>query len=253
MTPLIQEFIKDSLDEGNYPPDLFKWFDISDVKIERVGEYFADKLNFSFLDNPLPFDKVAVVTVDSDGSKASIALCKDHKLKVEGILVITTIKHIEGNTYDLTPFVYRIVDRDDGSQDIDVVPIDNKGQALPEDSFDEKEKQCVHTCMGYVATFLDSLQHRSMTYHEPLRRSNHAKRLRQGKKPLYDWRTVVIEPAKPKREHQGGTHASPRHHERRGHWRQMKKSGKRVWVNSCKVGSPANGIVFHDYKVKGAA
>lgn len=39
---------------------------------------------------------------------------------------------------------------------------------------------------------------------------------------------------------QGGTHASPTPHDRRGHWRTYKASGKRVWINECKVngGSP---------------
>lgn len=38
----------------------------------------------------------------------------------------------------------------------------------------------------------------------------------------------------------GGTHASPIPHDRRGHWRQYKATGKRVWVNNSKIngGSP---------------
>lgn len=39
----------------------------------------------------------------------------------------------------------------------------------------------------------------------------------------------------PVNEHQGGTHASPIPHDRRGHWRTYKISGKRVWVNECKI------------------
>lgn len=33
----------------------------------------------------------------------------------------------------------------------------------------------------------------------------------------------------------GGTHASPVPHDRRGHWRTYKASGKRVWINDQKV------------------
>lgn len=67
-----------------------------------------------------------------------------------------------------------------------------------------------------------------------------------GKRPLYDWRTVEVEP-RLKSEPQGGTHASPRAHDRRGHWRTIKE--KKVWVRPCRVGNPADGQIFHDYKV----
>lgn len=32
-----------------------------------------------------------------------------------------------------------------------------------------------------------------------------------------------------------GTHASPQGHERRGHWRTYKASGRRVWINEMKI------------------
>lgn len=46
----------------------------------------------------------------------------------------------------------------------------------------------------------------------------------------------------------GGTHASPRWHTRRGHWRKY-RSGKQVWVRSTEVGDKKQGIVTHDYVV----
>ena len=57
---------------------------------------------------------------------------------------------------------------------------------------------------------------------------------------------TVVSNSEPK----GGTHASPRWHERRGYWRTMKKSGKRVWVRSCEVGKKSDGMVYKDYEVK---
>jgi hypothetical protein len=33
----------------------------------------------------------------------------------------------------------------------------------------------------------------------------------------------------------------------------MLKSGKSVWVRSCKVGDPTKGIVFKDYQIKAIA
>ena len=56
---------------------------------------------------------------------------------------------------------------------------------------------------------------------------------------MFDWHTVTIAPTAAKSGHKGGTHASPRLHDRRGHWRTIKASGKRVWVRHCKVGDAA--------------
>ena len=75
------------------------------------------------------------------------------------------------------------------------------------------------------------------------------RKIAQGKHPSYEWRTVTIEAKKNKREHQGGTHASPRLHDRRGHLRNL-STGKCVWVRPCKVGSADLGVVFHDYEVR---
>lgn len=78
------------------------------------------------------------------------------------------------------------------------------------------------------------------------------RKMAAGKSPSYDWRTVVIGPKKAKGESLGGTHASPREHDRRGHLRRL-RSGKNVWVRQCKVGSASLGAVFHDYEMKEAA
>ncbi len=75
-------------------------------------------------------------------------------------------------------------------------------------------------------------------------------RAKKGKGPLkFTWHTVTIAPRPGPNERKGGTHASPRLHDRRGHWRTY-ASGKRGWVKECKVGSPSKGIVFKDYKIK---
>lgn len=77
-----------------------------------------------------------------------------------------------------------------------------------------------------------------------------AKRKRKGKRPFWEWQTIDIKPMKAlPSAPQGGTHASPKPHERMGHWR-MYKSGKRIFVkphiiNKHKI--PDEGFVFHDY------
>jgi hypothetical protein len=72
------------------------------------------------------------------------------------------------------------------------------------------------------------------------------KRKRKGKKPLYEWRTIEIKPSVMRSNSKGGTHASPRSHDVRGHW-SVSKLGKRYWVKSHKRGDSAKGTIFHDY------
>jgi hypothetical protein len=70
----------------------------------------------------------------------------------------------------------------------------------------------------------------------------------------WTWHQVEIVPERLVRtsEPQGGTHASPRWHIRRGHWRQL-GDGRRVFVRACEVGDPERGGVVKDYVVEGRA
>lgn len=64
------------------------------------------------------------------------------------------------------------------------------------------------------------------------------------------YRMIDIGPAlQRQRSKQGGTHASPRWHIRRGHWRTL-SGGRRTFVRECEVGDPAQGGVVKDYRVQ---
>ena len=75
------------------------------------------------------------------------------------------------------------------------------------------------------------------------------KRLKKGKSALEDYRIVYLNKPKvdaaPKVD--GSTHAAPRLHFRRGHWRQLET--KQVWVRWCLVGDENKGIVDKEYRV----
>ena len=75
------------------------------------------------------------------------------------------------------------------------------------------------------------------------------KRAKAGKFPLLSYKTlvVVVDEARTTSQPMGGTHSSPRVHLRRGHIRRL-GSGRRVWVQSCVVGSK-HGMVLKDYRV----
>jgi hypothetical protein len=104
--------------------------------------------------------------------------------------------------------------------------------------------------LGMVASWFEAMD-KKLEASQPVVKQTFTNRrkIAEGKAPSYDWVTVTVEPSKAKAEHQGGTHASPRLHDRRGHMRRL-PNGKTVWVKACKVGDVTRGIVFHDYEVR---
>jgi hypothetical protein len=112
-----------------------------------------------------------------------------------------------------------------------------------------------HRCLS-VLPLLDYAQRmfageREVLLYTPTERdaATNAKRMRKGKAPVLEVREVrlsgpTLRPVA--RGDKGGTHASPRQHERRGHWRSY-KSGKKTWVEKMLVGKPDNGYVKHVY------
>lgn len=114
-------------------------------------------------------------------------------------------------------------------------------------NMDQAEAEMI---LGFIAAWYESLAQRGEAYVPSIIQNfTNRRKIAQGKVPSYEWRTVVIEPVQPKKEHAGGTHASPRLHDRRGHLRRL-RSGKNVWVKQCKVGDASKGIVWHDYELK---
>lgn len=82
-------------------------------------------------------------------------------------------------------------------------------------------------------------------------KSVNAKRIRKGKRPFIEFKLITIDGKKKDAvvTTPHGTHASPRQHWRRGHWRTAPKSGKKVWIDPMLVGDEANGKIIKDYAV----
>ncbi len=220
MTPLIQEMVALSPEEAAN----FHWFDMTEVYRPE------QKIDGEVLGRPLPFPFTALVCAYEDRKIMLLVRC------FQGITAVAGWQW-EGKRYGKTlAFTYVVegdsvrVRHEDGSK------------------FDYRDSPTVGV-IAFIAAFLESLDVRPATGHLPVKRDNWAKKIRQGKVPTYDWKTVVIEPTKLKGEDKGGTHAAPRWHERRGHWRTT-KLGKKIWVRNCEVGDKTRGAVFHDYRIK---
>lgn len=237
MTPLIRETMRDFEAVGS---DIeltdVHWFDMSNV----VSESLAPRPRADWLkEYRPPFDKCFVV---------SRALKKGKLIEI--YMMLHGYDPKQGIIFDVWlgdgiskprnfPMMAYVVENDT----VFCGPVEKS------ETVAEAEKQWA---LNYIALFYSSLTQRVLPAYVPSVKQGFISRKRaaKGKAPLYEWRTVVVEPVKiAKPEPKGGTHASPRLHDRRGHQRRL-RSGKTVWVRSCKVGNAALGTVFHDYSVK---
>lgn len=115
------------------------------------------------------------------------------------------------------------------------------------------DKELAELMLAQVGVWYGLMDRRIEAYVSTVRDTfTNRRKMQQGKAPTFDWTTVYIEPAKPRSDSKGGTHASPRLHDRRGHLRRL-PSGKNVWIKSCKVGDASKGAIFHDYKIEAAS
>ena len=90
------------------------------------------------------------------------------------------------------------------------------------------------------------------TYTCPANPAN-VKRRRQGKVPMYEWKTLIIDSTIRKRVASARRAAIPRapqrEHDVRGHW-VTSKLGKRFWRTAHKRGDASVGTIFHDYQTQ---
>lgn len=105
---------------------------------------------------------------------------------------------------------------------------------------------CADTVCG-IAVFLTALQcvNVRQRVHSPDAKLQKA-REKRGKPPLFSFWTLELNGRTESGAPQGGTHASPRVHLRRGHPRQY-APGKWTWVQPCAVGNRVDGMVHKDY------
>jgi len=79
------------------------------------------------------------------------------------------------------------------------------------------------------------------------------KRAKTNRVPMYEYKILdivadILQASPASKPHQGGTHASPRMHKRRGHVRRL-HSGRTTWVRNTIIGKPGIGAVEKEYSV----
>jgi len=230
VTPLIREWVKVYAESGGDPADGF-WFDISGA-LHRAD---VPALELTLEHARPPFQSCYFVcSGKKDHRQHEVLVTVDGDYPQDGIQISAGVRVGSGNPNTLGYFTYAV-------QDGKIVLLSN----------DMPSEQNVQMVMRMLALWYGALAQGGEAYQPVVKEGLTSKRLQaKGKAPLFSWHTVKIEPPKPKQEHRGGTHATPRLHDRRGHLRRL-ANGKTCWVRACKVGDASKGVVFKDYEVKG--
>lgn len=221
MTPLIKSLVGLTPEAAD-----FIWFDMG----------ILPAFSFAWSDLPwsrLPFESTAICGYDSKGDRFLV-----FAQQADETAIILAAWALLKDHYTKTPLFVVVLDVEKGGCHLAMV----EGE-------EEITKEQAAPIVGIVSEFLNRLDSQG---YAPTIKNSHINRTRakKGKPPLhYTWKTVTVEPPKQKHEWIGGAHASPRKHQRRGHWRNH-PSGKRVWVRDCWVGDASKGTVFKDYEVK---
>lgn len=231
-TQLIREMMKLTTASGIDPTEL-QWFDITGCPLDQQS------VDASVLrDYRPPFDQCMVLWQGRSKSHALYELAMTIKgTDPEEGIVVSVYKGPRGAMPRKLPLLVYVADGD----------VVRYGPADDGEVIDQVDAEFT---LAATAAWLSLLSRGCDAFIPEVRDTfTNKRKIAEGKTPTYDWRTVRIEPVKPRGEHKGGTHARPRQHDRRGHLRRL-KSGKTCWVKSCKVGDPTKGAVFHDYEVK---
>lgn len=221
MTPLIREMA--SLHAF---PENYQWIDCSEQN--DPGGFSIDQ--WAFYARSLPFERTAFVyETPFKYSKMTVFIDKTSE---SDFSIFIKIFYNDGAFGNLPQLNFEL----------------NEWGVFVKGEISEELSNNAANYMDVMSCLVKCINEKTLAFAPNGDRAKNAKRIAKGKKPMYEWRTVEIKPPAPKSTSLGGTHASPRQHDRRGHWRQY-KSGKRVWVRNAKVGKASNGTVFHDYKV----
>ena len=225
MTPVIRDWVS-LVDE----PTALQWFDISE---SMKGTSTEPEWSIPLQD--MPFKKCMILArAETSEGLAEIAMLAVGDDWYEGVC-------ISGwwGKYGVRPKTI---------PGVLLVMQDGKLMQAPMDENEPIRETELQTVIWFLARFFKALKQATPTYIPSVKPGFISqKRIAKGKPPLYEWRTVVIQPYTATRSEPKGTHASPRLHDRRGHERRL-PNGKIVWVKPCKVGNAALGTIWHDYK-----
>jgi hypothetical protein len=118
----------------------------------------------------------------------------------------------------------------------------------PEAFMVEEYSDIARRVYGMAMLDLMDKQKRTAMY-TPIPNPANDKRIRKGKKPLFEWKVIDVTAQHVAADNSaptGRTHASPRRHVRRGHQRKL-SNGTTIWIKQMMVGKIEFGYIHHSY------
>lgn len=116
--------------------------------------------------------------------------------------------------------------------------------------YDNSSERIIDLCIGCVRNFCSALNCSNVEKKKNvIDKKINDKRIKNGKLPIVEFYTLQIKKEfYDKNLHAKGSHASPRVHLRRGHFRRT-FDGKCIWVQPCIVGDKDKGMINKDYRL----
>lgn len=165
-----------------------------------------------------------------------------------------TVTYVRAVETGVESFLFRFYPEQRRWSDVLVVArfrADASGEAVIHPDLQEDDERRIH-CEVARAMVLRSLALLSIDTPLAEHQLSRIRRARLAKAGMRGWtyRVAQIQPAMIAAAlvDTCGTHASPRWHLRRGHWRRL-ADGRRIFVRECEVGDIARGGVIKDYRV----
>lgn len=229
----------------------YTWIDLSAqaVSREELHPYAVEQASFTVTKIPLLFEHMAIIPPLTHWSDEEVFTVE----RVKGRIKVTGWVHIRNERC----FSVELFDDEGGDYSM-MVEFDEE-QVLH--AFKNDKPKAMNWFKNITVELLVNVHYASTAkqgtpeyYTCPVNPAN-VKRRRQGKVPMYEWKTIVIDATVRKRMAKALREAKPRAPQRehgvRGHWAVRKKSGKRYWVTAHKRGDASKGTIFHDYQTKG--
>lgn len=230
--------------------DKYIFFDVGPAnKYERMAgsslEYIKD-----LLCHPLPFERVALLCPSEGDSSIAMFVHQENK----HTHVYVGVYNVE-QAKKYTSMAFHMWLDDEKEFRMDYPPALLQSLKGPIEKLDQTAMWFARCWSGIMHTInTERIPGARPEVNPEYRKTLKYKMRKQRGQPMplehISWNTVELPaPVYVPKPHQGGTHASPRAHDRRGHFRTY-ASGKRVWVRNARVGDAALGIVLKDYEVK---
>jgi len=258
MTPNVLEAMK--IKSTFIDPQKITWVDLGGFSTMSDDEYsdIYDQIPCPYWDEPedlmMPFQYIGFARKLGDQTMGAVSLSR---YMIDGKICL--VGGLHGQQFDIGLLLENYEGIRFGNLgNIDLVGLANfTVQSLGETATNQKEALDI-LCPRWIEMFRHlygeymrraMLKDGSVKAYKPIPNPSNPKRIRKGKKPIFEWRVIDVT-AKPKIESMptGRKHLSPRKHKRRGHLRHY-KSGKETWVNECLVGKLEFGYIHHTYQV----